>query len=655
MVLFATYSGALGGAERLLLDWAGGLAGELSLACPEGALAAAARSRGLRVFPLRARRPELRASVRDRTLAAWRLWAHGRELREFVDALEPELVVAWGMRTALATALASPTPSTPIAFQHNDFLPGPVLGRLVRAAAARVALVTAPSHAVAHELGGPVEVVHPGVDIRRFDADVAPSKPPVVLVVGALVAWKRPDLALAAGALARRQIPELRLRFVGAALDGDLPSWAHPARGVEFAGAVDDVAAELAAGSCLLHCADREPFGVAVLEALAAGRPAVVPDSGGPAEMVDDSCAIRYPPGDAAAAADALVRVLSDPALAGRMGAAGRGRAGRHFDAGASRARWAEAVDRVRRPHARRAAPSLEVVTVTHNSSSVIRGLLDSIARHLPGVGVVVVDNASSDDTVALARRSSNARVIPLEQNIGFGRACNLGVSELAEPVTVLLNPDVELFDDSLLLLAAEAVREGAPERLLAPLVLGSGGARQDSVHPPPGSPAAVAGALLPFTLLPARVVAPVAPWRASSPRRVGWAVGCALVGRTETLRQLGPFDERIFLYGEDLELGLRAADAGIETWFWPAARVLHHGGHATLEAFGEEPLRLLARARREAIARRRGTRDVLFDDLTQAVTFSSRIAGKTAVRRSNVRERRQFRALLAARHRASR
>ena len=655
MVLFATYSGALGGAERLLLDWAPGLDGELCLACPEGALSAAARSRGLRVFPLHARRLDMRASLRDRTLTPWRLWAHGRELRDLVDALEPELVVAWGMRTALATLLATPTDTAPIAFHHNDFLPGPLLGRLVRRAAAPAALVTAPSRAVASDLGGPVDVVHPGVEVGRFDAGAAPAEPPVVLVVGALVAWKRPDLALAVGALARRQIPELRVRFVGAPLDGDLPAWAHPAHGVEFAGPVNDVAPELARATCLLHCADREPFGLAVLEALAAERPVVVPDSGGPAEIVDDSCAIRFPPGDAAAAADALVRVLSNPELAGEMGAAGRRRAEQWFDAAASRGRWAKAVDRVRRPRAMRAAPPLSVVTVTHNSSSVIGGLLDSVARHLPDAGVVVVDNASSDDTVALAKGAANAQVIALGENIGFGRATNLGVAALGDPVTVLLNPDVELLDDSLRLLAAEALREGARERLLAPLVLGSGGARQDSVHPPPGSFAAVAGAVLPFTLLPTRVASPMAPWRASSPRRVGWAVGCALVARTETLRRLGPFDERIFLYGEDLELGLRAADAGIETWFWPAARVLHHGAHTTLEAFGEEPLTLLARARRDAIARRRGTRDVLFDDLTQAATFSSRVAGKTAARRPSVRERRQLRALLAARRTTSR
>ena len=60
----------------------------------------------------------------------------------------------------------------------------------------------------------------------------------------------------------------------------------------------------------------------------------------------------------------------------------------------------------------------------------------------------------------------------------------------------------------------------------------------------------------------------------------------CCLAGRTDTLRRLGPFDERIFLYAEDLELGLRAGDLGIETWWWPHARGIHHEAHAVRRTF---------------------------------------------------------------------
>ena len=670
MVLFSSYSGALGGAEQLLIECAGGLGGDACIACPDGGLAFSARQRGLRVFTLGERSLDLRASLTDRALAVARLRAHARELRALVDTLSPELLVAWGMRSAISWLVLSPRRGPRVVFQHNDLLPSAAIGRLVRAAAARAELVTVPSRAVAADLdpssslGDRLVIVHPGVDADRFDATAAPAQPPEVAILGALVPWKRPDLALEVAALARRRLPQLRLRLIGAPLEAaaDRTSAGLRARAdqadlagaVEFVGAVADVAPELARASCVLHCAEREPFGLAVLESLAAGRPAVVPAAAGPAEIVDDSCAIRYPPGDARAAADAVVRLLSDPELAARMGAAGRVRAHEQFDAARSRERWAEAVERVRpgasgaRPA--RGGPSLEIVTVTHNSASVIGGLLESVERHLPGVGVVVVDCASSDGTVAAARRSPVARVLALDENVGFGRANNHGLAEVDAGVTALLNPDVELLDGSLLRLAEEAARRDARERLLAPLVVGGDGVRQDTVHPAPGSPAGLAGALLPFTRLPAAVAVPMAPWRASSPRRVGWAVGCALLARTETLRALGPFDERIFLYGEDLELGLRAGDAGVETWFWPAARVLHHGAHAAGAAFGEEPVELLARARRDALALRRGRGVVALDDVTQALTFGSRMLGKRLLGRDAARERRQLAALRRAR-----
>jgi N-acetylglucosaminyl-diphospho-decaprenol L-rhamnosyltransferase len=177
---------------------------------------------------------------------------------------------------------------------------------------------------------------------------------------------------------------------------------------------------------------------------------------------------------------------------------------------------------------------------------------------------------------------------------------------------------------------------------MLAPLVLLPDGTRQDSVHPEPGSPAEAVHALVPAAVLPRRLAVPLARWRADRPQRVGWAVGCCLVARTETLRRLGPFDEQIFLYGEDMDLGVRARDERVETWFRPEARVLHRRAHATARAFGGEPLELLARRRHEAIASTRGEASARRDDLVQLVTFANRLALKTLARRPAERERRQ-------------
>lgn len=659
MVLFVSYSGEFGGAERLLIDFAGAVKRDAVVACPEGPLAAGARAHGLTVITLRRRSLKLRPRVSDRVLAAIRLAAHALEIRRLAAALRPEVVVAWGMRSAVACALP-PRPSCAVAFQHNDLAPGPWIGAAVRAAARRADLVTALSRTAAADLDrsgrlARVRVVHPGVDVDAFAEDAAPARPPEVLVLGALVPWKRPELALEACALARRSRPELRLRLVGAPLHGggttllgqlrERASRPDLAGAVEFAGSVADARDDLARSACLLHCAEAEPFGIAVLEALAAGRPAIVPAAAGPAEIVDDSCGILYRPGDADAAARAIVDVVSDPPRAASMGRAGRARARERFDAAASRAAYAAALRPLLagRPDGGSLAAILALVTVTHNSAAHLRTLMQSVERHLPGVRLVVVDCASTDGTLDVARECGAAVSVPLDRNVGFGRANNRGLEQVSEPVVALINPDVELVDDSLLALATHALEPGLPDRLLAPLVLYPDGSRQDSVHPAPATAADLIRAVVPPVVVPG---SGLAPWRARAPRPVGWATGCAIVARTDTLRRLGPFDERIFLYAEDLDLGLRAAQAGVKTWFWPAARVIHHRAHSSREAFGGEPFELLARARRDVVARRLGPRAVRVDDAGQVATFASRIAAKRMLGRSAARERRQLAAL---------
>jgi glycosyltransferase involved in cell wall biosynthesis len=192
-------------------------------------------------------------------------------------------------------------------------------------------------------------VVHPGVDLGRFAAGAAAANGAHVLVLGALVPWKRPDLALEAAALAAESVPGLRLTLAGAPLghdDGLLSRLRERAerpdlRGrVRFAGGVPDPRPALGEASCLLHCADREPFGMALVEALASARPVVAPAAGGPLEIVDPSCGRLYPPGDADAAAAFLVELLQDGDTAVSLGEAARRRAEREFDLDRARQRF---------------------------------------------------------------------------------------------------------------------------------------------------------------------------------------------------------------------------------------------------------------------------------------------------------------------------
>jgi N-acetylglucosaminyl-diphospho-decaprenol L-rhamnosyltransferase len=292
------------------------------------------------------------------------------------------------------------------------------------------------------------------------------------------------------------------------------------------------------------------------------------------------------------------------------------------------------------------------LVTVTHNSRYDLERLLDSVLRHLPDASVVVADSGSADGgpNVARAQSGLDVEVLELGGNVGFGRGANAGLQRVKGPVTVLVNPDVELLDGSLALLATELVRPGAPQRLLGPEVLHPDGTREDSAQLRPTSAAAMVGAAVPPAALPGPLRTRVEPWRSAAPRRVDWLVGCCLAGRTDTLRRLGPFDERIFLYAEDLELGLRAGALGVQSWFWPAARVVHHGHHATHAAWGGEPFELKARQRRAVVNERLGPARLRLDDLLQLATFAERLALKRLLRRPAERERRQLAALRAVR-----
>lgn len=284
-------------------------------------------------------------------------------------------------------------------------------------------------------------------------------------------------------------------------------------------------------------------------------------------------------------------------------------------------------------------------VIVLHDSEPELALLLRSLEAQLREPSqLVVVDTGSRDGGPELARRAG-AELVELPENPGFGAACNAGVARSHHDVTVLLNPDTELVDDSMHELARLARTH--PHALHAPRLLEPDGSVQRSAHPLPGTAGALLPALVHPPLLPRALRERVEPYRAERSRTVGWAIAACLAAGTHTLRGLGPFDPAVHLFAEDMELGLRARAQGIPTVLHPHLRLRHAGGHAVLR--GGEPYEALARRRREALERTLGPRARARDDLAQALTFATRIAARGALGRDASRERAQLRALQAA------
>ena len=203
-----------------------------------------------------------------------------------------------------------------------------------RAQARHAAAVTAVSHAVADELAAVwsvhATVVSPGVAPAT---PVTPRPGRYFLWVGALEPRKAPSVMAAAFAAARARGLDAELVVAGAGrqpIGGD---------GVRALGPAGDVAlAALYAGALAVVTPSLlEGFGLPALEAAAHGTPAIVSDLPCFAETLGDA-ALRVPPGDADALADALLAVAGDPPLRGRLGAAARARAAAYTWNGAAAA-----------------------------------------------------------------------------------------------------------------------------------------------------------------------------------------------------------------------------------------------------------------------------------------------------------------------------
>jgi glycosyltransferase involved in cell wall biosynthesis len=315
-ILFLSYSGVLGGAERVLLDCATRLARPALVACPEGPLAAAARGARLDVDPIPNRSLRLRGA---RAGAVRGLAGLTRDAARLARRHEPAALAAWGSRAVLAAA-AAPLAGAPWLAVHHDLLPSAGVAAAVRAASSRADGVVATSGAVAEDVTrrASVTILHPGLDLDAWSPLPRPGGPPRALVLGALVPWKRADLALEIAA----RVPGLELELAGAPIPGDDEGFERSLRTraaaadlagrVTFAGALADPRPALERARLLLHCADAEPFGMALLEALACGRPVAAPAAAGPLEIVSDGAGRLYAPGDAEAGAAAVRALLGD-------------------------------------------------------------------------------------------------------------------------------------------------------------------------------------------------------------------------------------------------------------------------------------------------------------------------------------------------------
>jgi GT2 family glycosyltransferase len=223
------------------------------------------------------------------------------------------------------------------------------------------------------------------------------------------------------------------------------------------------------------------------------------------------------------------------------------------------------------------------VLIVTYNSAADIEGLLDSLPAAAEGLTVrtVVVDNGSTDGTIELLQARDDIVFIASDTNLGYAGGINLARGHAARYDTVLvLNPDITLARGTISQLVRTLRDDGAG--MAVPLILDSAGRREFSLRREPCLTRAIGDALLGGRLRgrPGWLSEMVWEEEAYACRHpVDWATGAVLLVSGACDTAVGAWDERFFMYSEEVDYAARARAAGFRVEFVPAARARHRAG----------------------------------------------------------------------------
>jgi GT2 family glycosyltransferase len=218
--------------------------------------------------------------------------------------------------------------------------------------------------------------------------------------------------------------------------------------------------------------------------------------------------------------------------------------------------------------------PRLSIVIVSYNARADLERCLETLIRDKPAIDheIVVVDNASPDDTVdVLRRRWTGVRLIEAGSNVGFSKANNIGIRQSFGELVLLLNGDT-------------LVPPGAIDALVAVL-----DARPDMAIVGPRLVDAEGRAELSF----GNMISPVGELRqklrarrnierlTSHERTVDWVSGACLLVRRADAEAVGLLDERYFMYTEDVDFCAAVRARGRGVLFTPRVQIVHLRGRS--------------------------------------------------------------------------
>lgn len=222
----------------------------------------------------------------------------------------------------------------------------------------------------------------------------------------------------------------------------------------------------------------------------------------------------------------------------------------------------------------------ISIIIVNYNTRDLLEKCLESVFGHTSGFSfeVILVDNASTDDSVAMVRqRFSGVQVIPLEENIGFGNANNRGVAEASGDYLFFLNSDTMLRDNAIHTLWNFMKNNPCCGIAGGNLVNFEGTPIHSYSIAFPGPFADLSRFFRKF-----HKVVYGKSWEynyTGKPMSVAYVTGADLMIRRELFLEAGGFDPDFFMYYEETELSYRIKRRGYTIYSVPDAVILHKKG----------------------------------------------------------------------------
>lgn len=213
----------------------------------------------------------------------------------------------------------------------------------------------------------------------------------------------------------------------------------------------------------------------------------------------------------------------------------------------------------------------LSIIILNYNTCSLLDGCLQSIVNNLKGVSyeIIVIDNNSSDDSRTMVKKKYPEAILKeSKENLGYGKGNNIGIKISSGKYILILNSDTLLIKDGIQMLL-EYVKTNSKVGIAGPGLLNKDGSKQKSVgvfYTPLNAILMLFGAeRLGFLR-----------YAPDNPSMVDWVSGACLMIKKEIFDRIGSFDEKLFMYMEDVEFCYRAKQYGILTACFPQAKIFH-------------------------------------------------------------------------------